>query len=338
MVSLKDIAIKCNVSVATVSKALNDHSDIAEETKKRIEQAAASMGYVPNAAAKTLKTARTKNIGVLFTDLGGSGLTHDYFSHVLDSFKRNIEKHGYDLTFISSNHEAFGRMSYLDHVRFRRFDGVCIANVDFKEPKVYELIASDIPLITIDYVFNGTLSVCSDNVKGMTDLMEHIISLGHRKIAYIHGENSAVTQKRVATFYKVCEENGIEVPDIYVRPSKYRNFDDAYTKTMQLLELKNPPTCIVYSDDYAAFGGMMAIDEKGLSIPDDISIAGYDGVRLGRHIHPKLTTIRQDTELIGEIAADKLISLIENPKTMIVDQTIIPGSLFAGESVGKPRA
>ena len=101
MVSLKDIAKACQVSVATVSKALNDHNDISAETKERIRQVAKDMGYFPNSAAKALKTNRTYNIGVLFVDEARSGLTHNYFSHVLDSFKQTAEQQGYDMTFIN---------------------------------------------------------------------------------------------------------------------------------------------------------------------------------------------------------------------------------------------
>ena len=101
MASMKDIAAACGVSVATVSKALNDHSDIGEETKVRIRDVARSMGYSPNAMARALKTNRTYNIGVLFMDEAQSGLTHDYFSHVLDNFKRTVEEKGYDITFLN---------------------------------------------------------------------------------------------------------------------------------------------------------------------------------------------------------------------------------------------
>ena len=101
MVSLKDIAKACQVSVATVSKALNDHNDISAETKERIRQVAKRHGYFPNSAAKALKTNRTYNIGVLFVDEARSGLTHNYFSHVLDSFKQTAEQQGYDMTFIN---------------------------------------------------------------------------------------------------------------------------------------------------------------------------------------------------------------------------------------------
>ena len=123
MASLKDIAARCGVSVATVSKALNNHRDIGEKTKENIRQVAKEMGYFPNSAAQALKTNRTYNIGVLFVDEAMSGLTHDYFSHVLDSFKKTAEQQGYDITFINCCKTRKNKMSYLDHARYRGFDG-----------------------------------------------------------------------------------------------------------------------------------------------------------------------------------------------------------------------
>ena len=122
MVSMKDISAACGVSVATVSKALNDHKDISEKTKELVRQTAKDMGYFPNSAAQALKTNRTYNLGVLFVDKAMSGLTHDYFSFVLDSFKRNAEKHGYDITFINCSKKGKNRMSYLEHAKHRGFD------------------------------------------------------------------------------------------------------------------------------------------------------------------------------------------------------------------------
>ena len=105
MVSMKDISVACGVSVATVSKALNGHGDIGEETKLHIQKVAKEMGYFPNSMARALKTNRTHNIGVLFVDESRSGLTHDYFSHVLDHFKRTVEDKGYDITFINKGNK-----------------------------------------------------------------------------------------------------------------------------------------------------------------------------------------------------------------------------------------
>ena len=335
MASMKDISELCGVSIATVSKALNDQSDIGEETRVRIKQVATELGYFPNSSARALKTKRTYNLGVLFVDEAQSGLTHDYFANVLNSFKKVAEEKGYDITFISAGNGDGKRMSYLERCRYRGFDGVVIACVDFENPEVAELVKSDIPLVTIDHSFYGRAAVISDNVTGMKELLTYVIGQGHKKIAYIHGADSAVTKNRLSSFFKTAEELGIAVPDEYIKEAAYRSTKEAGTVTKELLELKNPPTCILYPDDFSCFGGMNVIREKGLRIPEDVSVAGYDGLRIGRHIEPKLTTLRQDTDAIGEEAAKKLIDLIERPKTTIIEQIVIGGEVYEGKTVRK---
>ena len=334
MVSMKDIAKTCGVSVATVSKALNNQKDIGEETKNHIRAVAREMGYFPNSSARALKTNRTYNIGVLFADEAQSGLTHDFFSAILDSFKRTVESRGYDITFINSN-RTDGGMSYLDHCRYRGFDGVVVACVDFHDPYVTELVDSNIPLVTIDHVFNNRTSIVSDNIAGMRDLLNYIYECGHRRIAYIHGLDSAVTSSRLSSFYRTAEHLGLDIPDEYVLEAPYRSTEGTARMTEKLLDLKTPPTCILYPDDFSAFGGINVIRERGLVIAKDISIAGYDGIRIGRHIDPILTTLRQDTASIGVKAGEKLIELIEKPKSAIVERVVIKGEVYKGASVGR---
>ncbi len=331
MVSLKDIANECGVSVATVSKSLNDLNDVGQETKDRVREAAKKLGYFPNSSARTLKTNRSYNIGVLFVDEAQSGLTHDYFAHVLDSFKRTVEAQGYDITFINSRHN--NNMSYLEHSRYRGVDGVVIACVDFFDPQVMDLIRSQLPVVTIDHVFDYRIAVLSDNIQGMHDLVEYVCDKGHRRIAYIAGDDTSVTKNRVGSFYRSLEKREISIPDEYLMYSTYRNPDLAYLKTKELLALPVPPTCIMYCDDYSALGGINAIREAGLSIPDDISVVGYDGSYIARILDPKLTTLKQDTERIGRVAAEKLIHLIENPKTTLIQRMVIDGELLEGGSV-----
>ena len=173
MVSMKDIAKRCGVSVATVSKALNGQADIGEETRSRICSVADELGYLTNSAARALKTNRTYNLGVLFVDERRSGLSHEYFSAVLESFKVEAETHGYDITFI--NHNVGGRpTTYLQHCLYRGVDGVVIACVDFNDSRVRELVDSGIPLVTIDHVFNNRLAVVSDNVSGLEALVHYV--------------------------------------------------------------------------------------------------------------------------------------------------------------------
>lgn len=334
MVSMKDIAKKCGVSIATVSKALNDHSDIGEATKQKVLAIAKEMGYFPNSSARALKTNKTYNIGVLFVDDARNGLRQDYFSGVLDSFKVCAESNGYDITFINCNKNK-SKMSYLEHSRYRGFDGVAIACVDFLDPEVQELIQSDIPVVTIDHVFDNKLSVLSDNAKGMTDLVEFIISQGHRDIAFIHGTDSTTTRNRIGGYYTTMEKYGIPVKDEYIVEARYRRPDVAAELTQKILELPNRPTCIIYPDDYACIGGINVIKKNGLSIPEDISVAGYDGIDISKVLEPKLTTIEQNVDEIGAIAAQRLISLIEKPKTTFIDQVVVEGKLLTGESVKK---
>ena len=333
MASLKDISKACGVAVATVSKALNNHTDIGEETRAHIKKVAKEMGYSPNLSARALKTNRTHGIGVLFVDEATNGLTHDHFAAVLDSFKRTAERSGYDITFINCYRDREDRMTYLEHSRYRGFDGVILACIDFGDPEVVELVQSDIPVVTIDHIFNNRIAVLSDNVTGIRDLLELIYHKGHRTIAYIHGADSAVTKHRLSSLYSPAAMLRLEAPHESIRPAAYRDTATTYTVTNQLLDLPDPPTCIIFPDDFAAFGGINAIRERGLRIPEDISVAGYDGIPAARHLEPQLTTVRQDAEQIGCVAARQLISLIERPKSTIVEQIVIPGTVLEGRSV-----
>lgn len=333
MVSMKDISVACGVSVATVSKALNDHKDIGKDTKLRIQKAAKEMGYFPNSSARALKTNRTFNLGVLFADESLSGLTHDYFANVLDSFKVAAEEKGYDITFLNCSKLRKNRMSYLEHTRYRGLDGIVIACIFFGDSEVVELLESDLPIVIIDYLFDGRMSVASDNITGMKDLITYIYDKGHRKIAYIHGNDTSVTKNRLSSFYNVVEELGLHIPDEYIKAGAYRDLQLAAERTEELLDLCDPPTCIVYPDDYASIGGINAIKTRGLSVPGDISVAGYDGINLAYQFQPNLTTVKQDTKTIGKVAAEKLIDLIEKPKSTLIEQIIVTGGLVEGDSI-----
>ena len=330
MVSMKDIALRCGVSVATVSKALNGQPDIGEETRNRITAAAKEMGYMTNSAARALKTNRTYNLGVLFVDERRSGLAHEYFSAVLESFKVEAEAHGYDITFI--NHNVGGKpTSYLQHCLHRGVDGVVIACVDFNDPQVRELVDSNIPLVTIDRVFDNRLAVLSDNVRGVSMLVRHVYEKGHRKIAFLHGERTSVTNNRLIGFHRTCEELGLEIPDEYIIECVYHDPDRCAEATRRLLELPDRPTCILFPDDFSYIGGLNVLLQAGLRVPDDISVVGYDGIHLAKVM--RLTTYSQNTAALGKTAAERLISLIEHPKTTVLDRVLIEGGLLEGTSV-----
>ena len=334
MTSLKDIAQQCGVSVATVSKALNGQLDIGEETRRKIRLKAEELGYTTNAAARALKTKRTYNIGVLFVDPTHGGLAHEFFSTVLDGIRIEAEQSGYDITFINCN---IGRRetSYLQHCLYRGVDGVVIASADFKDPMVLELVNSSLPVVTLDHVFNDHVSVVSDNIRGMEELVRHVIAKGHRRLAFIHGEKTSVTVNRLAGFHKTCEELGVPVRDEWIRESAYHDSEGCYRITKEILALGERPSCIFFPDDYSFVGGYNAIREAGLRLPEDISAVGYDGIPLSRIMSPVLTTWRQDTTGLGRTCAEKLIGLIERPKTAIFDRVVVKGSLQEGGTVAQ---
>ncbi|MDO5400024.1 MAG: LacI family DNA-binding transcriptional regulator [Eubacteriales bacterium] len=330
MVSMKDIAQRCGVSVATVSKALNGQQDISEETRARVCAVADELGYMTNAAAKALKTNRTYNLGVLFADRQRSGLTHEYFARILESFKAQAESHGYDITFINQN--VGGKpTTYLQHCRYRGVDGVVVVSVDYTDPEVRELVDSKIPLVTIDHVVNDRISVTSDNVNGLDALVRYAYSMGHRRIAYLYGDSCAVTRQRLVGFYRACEALGLNVPPSYVQECSYHNPERCAEATKALLALRERPTCIIFPDDYSFVGGHRVIANARLRVPGDISVMGYDGIHLAKVMG--LTTYVQDMESLGRIAATQLINLIERPKTTCIESIQVQGSLQVGWSV-----
>ncbi|MGN0595696.1 MAG: LacI family DNA-binding transcriptional regulator [Hominimerdicola sp.] len=334
MVSLKDISVRCGVSVATVSKALNGHKDVSDATRERLLKVAKEMGYFPNSQARALKTNRTYNLGVMFLDEAGSGLTHEFFAKVLNSFKIEAESAGYDITFINKD-IGERKMSTYEHCKYRNVDGVIIACTDFTSHDVFEVVNGDIPVVTIDHIFDCRSAVMSNNEKGMEQLVEYAADLGHTEIAYIQGNKSAVAERRLAGFYKACMKRDISVYPERMVVGDYHNPDRTYELTKQLLQQDNKPTCIFMPDDYSAIGGLNAIKDLGLKVPDDISVIGYDGIAYSQLLSPKLTTYLQDTARIGATAAKKLISLIENPKTTFTEVVTINGRILEGGSVKK---
>ena len=332
MVTIKDISKACGVSPATVSKALNGYDDISEETVRLVKQTARELNYTPNAAARLLKTSISHNIGVLFVDDTMSGLTHEYFSYILNSVKEEAERNGYDITFIS---QTLGRrkMSFLQHCLYRNCDGVVIASVNFDSPAVHELVSSNVPVITIDYAFDNISAVLSDNVEGAYKLTSYLLDKGHRRIAFIHGEQTSVTSKRLVGFNRALRERDVTIPAEYLVQARYHDADSVRRATAQLMDLPEPPTAIMFPDDISFLGGQAELLNRGIRIPEDISVCGYDGISLSGLLQPPLTTWHQDADRIGKESVRKLIESIEHKPTCAAEQIMVSGQLVSGSSV-----
>ncbi|HWT26577.1 MAG TPA: LacI family DNA-binding transcriptional regulator [Mobilitalea sp.] len=334
MATIQELSERCGVSVSTVSKALNGYSDISDKTRELVIKTANEMGYFPNANARALKLKKTYNIGVLFSTYSNLGLRNDYFAHILSAFKEEAALNGYDITFIE-NHIGRRKMTFLEHCQYRHFDGVCIVCADYESEEVMKLVNSDLPVVTIDYAFQKSYSIISDNYGGMKQLTNYITRQGHTDIAYIHGVKTLVTQNRIDGFLDACEENGLKVPKEFVVEGQYRNQVQTEELAYKLLQLKKHPTCIIAPDDQSAIGVINAIRKQGLQVIKDISVAGYDGLDVQQLVGVKLTTVKQERDYIGREASKKLIQLIENPQEHLLNTVFIKQSLIIGNSVKK---
>ncbi|MBQ6513726.1 MAG: LacI family DNA-binding transcriptional regulator [Clostridia bacterium] len=327
MVRLKDIAEVCGVSVATVSRALNGLTNENRERTAFICQTARDMGYYPNAAARTLKTSRSNNLGILYEDR----MNHEYFSSLFDELRREADAHGYDLTFLGQG--GFSESNYYEHARQRNLDGVIVVQADYDAAGIIRLATSSIPTVIIDHTYDGCDCVTSDNRSSMDQIVRHVYARGHRRISFIQGEKGAVSRERLAGFYKACAELGIRVPVEYVREGHFHDPAGCTAFIRELLQMDEKPTCVLCPDDYSCLGALWLLESQGLRVPADISLVGYDGIRMSQMMTPRLTTYCQDTVQIAKEVFTLIIDAIENPETHIPKQITVSGMLMEGETV-----
>ena len=327
MVTIKTIADQCGMSYAAVSKALNNQPGVSEAKAELIRKTAKELGYTPNAAAVTLKTSRSHNIGILFEN----GMAHEFFSQVLESIRTCAEERGYDITLLGNRGGRNG--GYYEHALRRQCDGVIIAQNLFDSEEVQRLVDSAIPVVSIDQIFPGRTAVMSRNVESTREIVRYLYEMGHRRIAYIHGEMGDVTRQRLAGFYRGLRDCGLEAPEEYVIPARFHEPRDSGLATRKLLELKERPTGILYPDDISYLGGLAEIEAHGLSVPDDVSCFGYDGIRMAKALRPSLATYRQNAEEMGRVAVEQLLEAVEHARYFAPEVINVAGSIQEGQTV-----
>ncbi|MCF7923714.1 MAG: LacI family transcriptional regulator [Candidatus Izimaplasma sp.] len=316
MVTIKDISKKSGVSIATVSKALNNYSDISVKTKDTIVKLAKEMGYVPNSSAQSLKTQHSYTIGIIFEDVTDYGLQHPLFSKILESYKNVIESKGYDIMFLAKN---MGNQtgSYLQHSMRKQVDGILVLCEDFNSDEMIELYQSDIPTVLIDYSVPSAVTVTSNNNQGMEQGVRFLRDLGHKKIAHIYGDrHTYIGGQRKLAFEVSMRKFQLDLRELFMVSGQYFSKEDGYRAMQEILRLKDQPTAIFCASDMLAIGAIQAIKDVGKSVPEDYSIVGFDGVDIGQMITPKLTTIKQDARKMGEIAARKTLQYLIHPATV----------------------
>lgn len=312
LVTIYDIAQTTGYSPATVSKALNNYTDIGMKTKEKIIKTAKEMGYTPNYNAQALITKKSWMIGVLYSEDQGKGLEHPLFGGVVDGFKRRVEEDGYEIIFITR--KLGGKpMSYLEHCKYRGVDAVFMTVVDQDDQDVIDLINSDIHCVSSDFVHPDLTSVISDNKQGARDAMKFLISQGHRRIAHISGPLKHIASiERFAVYKQILEEEGIEYdPNLVASGITYDN-KSGYGCMQEILgKCGEAPTAVFAACDTMAFGAILASREAGYSVPDEISFLGFDDYETSAYFDPPLTTVKQYKRQLGITAAEVLLAKLK---------------------------
>ena len=325
--TIYDLAKKTGFSITTVSKALNNYKDVSDKTRAKILQAAAEMDYLPNAHAQSLSTKKSWAIGVMFSEANEVGMKHPFFNGIIESFRHATEEHGYDLIFASRNLRNRD-MSYLEHFKHRAVDGIVVICSDRMDEQVQELMQSDIPIVVVDMDSANCSVVYSDNTAGARLAVEYLYELGHRAIAHIAGDSSIdAGAARVKGYELAMQALDLPIPPEYLVNAGFFSVEEGKQAMEQLLELSSPPTAVFVAGDQMAIGAIEAVHEHGLQVPEDISIIGYDDIEMIKYITPKLTTIRQDTDEIGEAAAELLIEQM-TAKERRTERRVIPVRLI----------
>lgn len=334
MITIKDIAKECGVSASTVSRALSGSELIPDVTKKKIRQVAEKLGYVKNEAASALKTGMPKTLGVInFVD-EKLGFSHYLFANVLNGFSLRANELNYDIVLISAK-TLYTPETIMPYLNAKNLSGVIILSGHLQSEGMKRILQSDFPTVVFDprdrAILDMTSCISSDNFKGMFDLTNYVISKGHGKIVYVTGEDYYVTEERINGFKCALKRNGRTFNEDMIVRGNFYNLSGVRDSVDKILSRADRPTCILFSDDYCAVNAYDVLRRRGLVVGKDISLAGFDGIELALHARPKLTTVFQNSNEIGKLAADMLISEINgySQKTL----KLIPATLVKTESV-----
>ncbi|KRQ86274.1 Catabolite control protein A [Caloramator mitchellensis] len=337
MVTIYDVAKEAGCSPATVSKAFNNYKSISQKTYKKIMETADKLGYTPNNSARALATKKTWLIGVVLSEELHTGITHPHFSEILQSFNTRIGEYGYDIVFIS---KRFGNKeeSYLEHCLYRGVDGVLLAvGAKFKD-EIKSILESDIKCVSVEGIYPNKYTVISDNRMGSFQALEYLYFLGHRKIAHIACPlNSVAGRERYEAYREFLESRGMEFNPKYVVEAEDFTHEAGQKAALQLLQqtFDDFPTAVYVAYDDVAYVSMTTFQEKGFRIPEDISIVGFDNIKISAFTTPPLTTIEQDRMEIGKRAADLLINLIEEKEIDEPYEIRIPTKLIMRNSCSR---
>lgn len=333
MTTIKDLAKAAGVSVTTISRALNGYSDVSEKTRMRIKKIAEEMDYRPNALAKGLVLKKSRTIGVIISDLERNNAKDSFSFEVLCGINLRANELNYDILLFSNNLNKQMQKNYSDLLQERNVDGAILQGLRINDPYLKEVIdKKKIPSVLIDIPLLGERvgHVTTDNISGSRSAVEHLISLGHRHIAMINGhEEAAVSKERLSGYMLALREAGITYDPSYVYDGNFSEKGGGVSIARALQE--HPEVTAAFcASDLMALGAIEALKDMGLSVPDDISIVGYDDIPISSYCSPKLTTVWQDKYGMGYQAAQLIIDMLEGKE--VGHKTVLNSFLKIRES------
>jgi LacI family transcriptional regulator, galactose operon repressor len=331
VVSIREVAERSGVSVATVSRVLNGSTKVTPATTARVLAQARELDYVPNAAARTLVRQRSQLLGVVLdTGREHPDIQHPFFQEVLVGLKHRIGLLDYDLLLFANEEHG-----YLRRALHHQVDGLVLMSADPTDQEFDRLLMARLPTVAVDMEIVGARAgfVASDNLGGAALAVTHLHSLGHERIATIAGplEHKSALD-RLRGYQEALDRLGLP------RRPEYLESGDFYTESgvdagRRLLGLPEPPTAVFAASDLMALGVIQAARELRLRVPGDLAVVGFDDIQLAELVDPPLTTIRQDKRGLGSAAGEAVVALIESGEAP-PPRLVLPVELVVRRSTG----
>jgi DNA-binding LacI/PurR family transcriptional regulator len=336
-VTIKDVAREAGVSHTTVSRALRGSSLISDETTRRIQETALALGYLPSAAARSLKTNRSQALGVIV-----SSIDDPYFSEILQGIEEVAQGNHYSLFIAASQRDSERENAIVQAMRQHRVDGVVICSTPFSSERSHQFSKYGIPIVMINNqaAEEYRYSIYHDDVDGSRQVTRHLIELGHHRIAYLGNSSSGrTTQDRLAGFRYEMEAAGLPIPTEYIFEIPGSEPENGSPAAEHFLSLPHRPTAIVCFNDMLAIGLLKAVQQQGIRVPEELSITGFDNIVFSNYTNPPLTTFDQPKRFIGQKAAQLIFSLLSSASDIHIPQHkihVLKGRLLVRQSTAPP--
>lgn len=311
--SIKDVAKEAGVSIATVSRVLNDIDVVNEETKKKVLDAIKKLGYRPNIVARSLKTQRTKTVGIVVPDISSQ-----FYPEIVRGAEDVANIYDYNVMLCNSDYDMDKEKEYLKVLKEKMVDGVLYMSSALEEDTVELIDELDIKTVLVETKdTEGKIpSVIIDNVKATYDSTKHLLDKGCKNIAFLGKQRSAnnACASRYEGYEKALNESGIEIDENIVYLDQLR-VATGYEGVKNIIENNKKIDGIVCASDEIAMGAINSLRDKGIGVPEDVKVIGFNNIYSASVFYPKLTTVAQPMYDMGSLAMRMLIKLI-NQKTL----------------------